>query len=143
MKYRFLSHVTLAAIALAAAIQVASPASASWNPCKPNDTLIGNGDASAVGSFAIGALCQDHVTTGQYWGVEVYDTAPDSKCAHAVVQWVKPDGSVDNDYGMWLCDNGSSKVFFTGVRNWTRYSRTQIGAFIDNGPTTWGTAKIY
>lgn len=87
------------------------------------------------GATVDGYLCQDHVTTGDYWAVQVADTLPDGKCAHAGVIWRPSSGDPVADYGMYVCATGTSAIFRSPVRNWTRYVTTELSAFVDAGPS--------
>lgn len=111
--------------------------SAPFFNCKSGDSLVTTESFTAIspddGAVVYGLLCRDHVTTGWYWTVEVADTAGDNKCAHASVEWIKPDNTRDTDFGMFVCGNSTFKDFYTPVRNWTRYSYLRLGAFRDGG----------
>ena len=87
------------------------------------------------GATVDGYLCKDHVTTGDYWAVEVVDSLPDGKCAHAGVIWRPASGNPVGDYGMYVCGDGASALFKSPVRNWTLYSSTELAAFVDAGPS--------
>jgi hypothetical protein len=85
------------------------------------------------GSTVDGYLCEDHVTTGDYWAVEVRDSLPDGKCAHAGVIWRPASGNPVGDFGMYVCGNDATATFRSLVRNWTLYRSTELSAFVDNG----------
>jgi hypothetical protein len=104
--------------------------------CKSGDTELNHRYASTpeLGYSVYGKLCKDHVTTGWYWSVAVYDVPPgNGMCAHGSVQWSNSSAVVDEDYGMYTCGTGTHGYFYTPVRNWTRYQYTAITGFNDGG----------
>ena len=89
------------------------------------------------GATVDGLVCEDHVTTGVYWAVRVADTAADGKCTHGVASWFDNKGTRSDNFGMYVCGFGNVSYFDTPVRNWTLYKSTELGAFIDAGPSSY------
>jgi hypothetical protein len=113
-----------------------TPAAAGWG-CKSGDSHLANRyvDKPDIGFAVYGNLCQDHVTTGWYWNLEVLDTKADGKCAHGAVTWMdqSPTNVVVEDYGMYVCGYNTHGYFYSQVRNWTHYNYTGIAGFVDGG----------
>ena len=111
--------------------------------CASGDSWLAYSYAADItdGATVDGLLCQDQVTTGDYWAVRVADTLADGKCAHGVASWFHTNGNRYDDLGMYVCGFGGVGYFDTPVRNWTLYKSSELGAFVDAGPSSY--APLY
>ncbi|MHC3470787.1 hypothetical protein ACYF6T_18980 [Streptomyces sp. 7R007] len=134
--------VAAGALALAGAMPAvaATAAPADQGMCGSGDSALAYEEVGNGASYVAGDLCWDHTNGGWYWAVEVTDISSDGKCAHAAADWLHKNGNHYDDYGMYVCGLWNYADFRTPTRNPTLYQWTRLGAFVDNGPVTWGQA---